>query len=440
MVPVWVRGEESADLIEPVRRELTMLGLGMSVGTPPEGITAEVHVVESFEALEKDPGPAKGRIVLFDAPYTKYGETVRYRSRGASAAAKHGAVACLIRSVGPRSLNTPHTGMMSYEDGVPRIPAAALTLEDSAMLGRMAKRGERIVVRLAMEAHMAPDAPSANVVAEIVGREKPEEIVLVGGHFDCWDSGPGVMDDGGGCVMSWEAVRLMKALDLRPRRTVRCVLFTNEENGLAGAKAYHEAHSAEADRHVLAIETDSGTYRPTGFGFTGSPEARAIVVELAARHLAAIGASEITEDGGGADIGPMMREGVPGMGLRVDGPYFDVHHTAADTFDKVAPDDLRRCVAAMAVMAYAVADLESPLPRAEPDAARATKQARISVGSSRQSNQRILVHGEQSGFESAQQTEEGNVGGTSRDDVVGRHRSAEPEALRDVALRRAEPL
>ncbi len=363
MVPHWVRGEESAELIAPRHRALPMLGLGGSVGTPPEGITADVMVVGSYEDLASRAAEAEGKIVLFNVPFTSYGQTVRYRGGGAVAAARVGAVAALLRSVTPHSLQSPHTGAMGYAAGVPRIPYAALTVEDAELLQRMVDRGERVVVRLTMGAHSLPDVASRNVVAELRGSERPEEIVVLGGHIDSWDVGQGAMDDGGGSVAAWEAVRLIQRLGLRPRRTLRVVLWTNEENGLRGALAYRDAHRNELDRHVLAIESDAGVFRPRGFGFGGSAEAYAIVSQLG-NLLAPIDAGTIAPRGGGADIGPLMRAGVPGMGLMVDGAkYFWYHHTDADTIDKLNPADMARCVAAMAVMAYVVADMPQPLPR-----------------------------------------------------------------------------
>jgi carboxypeptidase Q len=363
MVPRWVRGRESATLLEPRRQELPMLGLGGSIGTPAEGITADVLVVSSFDDLAARTTQAAGKIVLFDVPFTSYGETVQYRGRGAVAAARAGAVASLVRSVTPVSLRTPHTGGMRYAEGVPRIPHAALTVEDAEMLHRMQARGERIVVRLQMEAETLADVPSRNVVAEIVGSELPDEVVVLGGHIDSWDVGQGAMDDGGGCVAAWEAVRLMKELGLRPRRTVRVVMWTNEENGLRGGSGYRDAHLAELDNHVLAIESDGGVFKPEGFGFTGSDSAYDVVAQVG-QLLDRIEAGRITRGGGGADIGPIMALGVPGMGLSVDGSrYFWYHHTEADTLDKLDPDEIARSVAAMAVMAYVVADLPEPLPR-----------------------------------------------------------------------------
>jgi carboxypeptidase Q len=363
MVPRWIRGEESAVLLEPRAKSLHMLSLGGSVATPPEGVTGEVRVVGSFDELEARAGEAEGKIVLFNVPFTTYGQTVRYRGRGAIAAARAGAVASMIRSVTPHSLSTPHTGAMGYNDSVPRIPHVALTVEDAELLQRMADRGERIVVRLSLSARQEPDVPSRNVMGELVGSERPDEVVVMGGHIDSWDVGQGAMDDGGGCVVAWEAVKLLQRLGLRPRRTVRVVMWTNEENGLRGGRAYRDAYRDQLDRHVLAIESDGGVFEPQGFGFSGSDEAFAIVQQIG-RLLERIGAGTVTEGGGGADIGPIMREGVPGMGLRVEGErYFWYHHTDADTLDKLDPREMALCVAAMAVMAYVAADLPEPLPR-----------------------------------------------------------------------------
>jgi carboxypeptidase Q len=368
MVPHWVRGAESLELTSPVTRSLTMLGLGNSVGTPPAGITAEAVVVRSFDELDALGERVRGKIVVYNVPFTTYGATVQYRGAGASRAARHGAVAALVRSVTPVSLQTPHTGAMNYAPDQPKIPAAAITIEGAELLQRMNDRGERPTLRLKMEAKFLPDAESANVVAEIRGSEKPDEVVLVSGHFDSWDVGQGAHDDAGGCIIAWETVRLLKELGLRPRRTIRAVLYTNEENGLRGGTAYLEAHRAELAKHILAIESDSGTYRPEGFGLAAaaSPQARADLEEIA-KLLGGIRASRIAPNGGGADIGPLMRAGVIGASLDVDGThYFDIHHTPADTLDKIDPQDLALCVAAMAVMAYTVADMPTALNASTP--------------------------------------------------------------------------
>jgi carboxypeptidase Q len=366
MVPHWVRGAESLELVSPVRKNLPMLGLGNSVGTPPEGLTAEAVVVRNFDELEALGEKLRGRIVVYNVPFTNYGATVAYRGGGPSRAAKYGAVAAIVRSVTPVSLQSPHTGALRYDADhpeIPKIPAAAVTIEGAELLQRMQERGEHPQLHLKMEAKFLPDAESANVVAEIKGREKPDEVVVVGGHLDSWDVGQGAQDDGGGVIVSWETVRLLKELGLRPRRTIRVVLFTNEENGVRGGNGYRDAHKSEMANHVLAIESDSGVFRPTGFGLDekATPQARADFVEIA-KLLSGIRADRIAPDGEGTDIGPMMKEGVTGASLDVDGThYFDIHHTQADTFDKVNPQELAACVAAMAVMAYVVADMPDRL-------------------------------------------------------------------------------
>ena len=363
MVPRWVRGAESAELLSPRPQRLPLLALGGSIGTPAQGITAEVLIVTSFDDLKTRGSEARGKIVLYDVPFTSYGATVQYRGTGAIEAAKVGAVAALVRSVTPYSMRTPHTGGMRYDSTVTRIPAAAITVEDSEMLHRMQRRGERISVRLTMGAQMLPDVQSRNLVGEIRGRERPEEVVVIGGHIDSWDVGSGAMDDGGGVVIAWEAVRLLHQLGLRPRRTIRVVGWTNEENGLRGGLAYRDAHAAELERHVLAIESDGGVFRPVGFGFSGSDSARAILRQVVPL-LKPLGADSLLASGGGADIGPVMQRGVPGMSHVVDGTrYFWYHHTEADTPDKLDPREVAQNVAAMAIMAYVVADLPERLPR-----------------------------------------------------------------------------
>jgi carboxypeptidase Q len=364
MVPKWVRGAESAEIVEPARHAMVMLGLGDSVGTPPEGVQADVLVVHSFEELDAQAAAVRGRIVLYNVPFTSYGETVRYRSTGPSRAAHHGAVASLVRAVGPAGLRTPHTGALTYAADAPKIPAAAITAEDADRLQRMADRGARIVVRLKMDAHFDPDAVSANVVGEIRGRELPGEFVVVGGHLDSWDVGAGASDDGGGCVVTWEALRLMKKLNLRPRRTVRVVLFTNEENGGRGGAAYRDQHRAELAKHVMMLESDGGVFRPLGVGFTGSEGARTTVKAIATL-LSGIAADQVSAGGGGADIGPSVQEAhIPAMSLDVDGAkYFLIHHTPADTIDKIDPVEMAKCAATVAVLAYVIADLPQRLAR-----------------------------------------------------------------------------
>lgn len=365
-VPHWVRGNESATLNIPFSRNLPMLGLGGSVGTTEEGITGEVLVVQSFEELEQRSSEAKGKIVLFNAKFTSYGATVTYRVNGASEAAKHGAIASLIASVASYSMQTPHTGVMRYAEDIPKIPHAAITVEDALLMQRFADRGEKLEVTLKMEAETLPDADSRNVIAEITGSEFPNEIIVLGGHIDSWDVGTGMMDDGGGSVAAWQALKHIKELGLTPKRTIRVVLWTNEENGLAGANEYKrwvEEDEKSMDNHVLAMESDAGVFDPIGFGFTGSEMAFNILTEIG-KPLDSIESGLVSKGGGGADIGPLMREGVPGMGLQVDGEkYFWYHHTDADTIDKLNIDDFNECVATMAVFAFGVADLEEKLPR-----------------------------------------------------------------------------
>ncbi len=362
MVPHWVRGQESLEMVTPRPMKLAMLGLGNSVATPAEGITAEIVAVRNFAELDALGERVRGKIVVYNAPFTSYGATVQYRGFGASRAARYGAVAVLVRSITPVSLQTSHTGALNYDQRQPKIPAAAISIEAAELLQRMYDRGDRTTVRLKMEAKFLPDAESANVVAELRGSEKPDEIVLVSGHFDSWDVGQGAHDDGGGCIIAWEAVRLLKELGLKPRRTIRVVLYTNEENGLRGGNAYRDAHRAALPRHIFAIESDSGTYRPEGLGLaaTAPAQARSNLQEIA-KLLSGIGADGIAPSGGGADIGPIMREGVIGASLDVEGSrYFDIHHTHADTLDKIDPRDLQLCVATMAVFAYTIADLPEP--------------------------------------------------------------------------------
>jgi len=361
-VPHWVRGAESLEVTSPHHLRLPVLGLGLSVGTPSEGIEADALVVDSFLALEQRASEARGKIVVFNEPFKGYGPTVAYRVNGASQAAEAGALAVLVRSVGLDGLRTLHTGMLTYREGVPKIPAAAISGEDADRLTRMAARGERIRLKLTMGAEMLPDADSANVIGEIRGREKPEEIVVVGGHFDSWDVGAGATDDGGGAVAAWEVARLLKTLDLKPRRTIRVVLFTNEENGLRGGLDYRDRYRADLSRHVLMIESDAGVFAPIGFGLSGNETVRSQVTAIASL-LAPVGATHVAATGGGADIGPSITAGrMPAMSLDVDGAkYFLIHHTDADTVDKIHPADLAKCAGALAAMAYVVADMPQRL-------------------------------------------------------------------------------
>lgn len=362
MVPRWVRGRESLDIVEPPLHSVPMLGLGGSVATPPDGIEADVVVVRSFDELTARADQIKGRIVLYNVAYTSYGQTNVYRTTGASRAAQYGAVAALVRSIGPAGLRTPHTGNMTYAEGVARIPAAAIPVEDAERMQRLADRGVRLRVRLQMEARFEPDAESFNVIGEIRGSELPDEVVLVGGHFDSWDVGAGASDDGVGCVVTWEAARLMKKLGIRPRRTVRVVLFTNEENGIRGGNAYRDNYLADAARHVLAIESDSGVFAPARLGFTGSEAAGRMMREIGSL-LEPLGLQEIGGGGGGADIGPIAAAGkVPMLAYQGDPTrYFTIHHTPADTIDRIAPAEVSKAAAALAVVTYVVADARERL-------------------------------------------------------------------------------
>jgi len=360
MVPHWVRGEESASLITPRATPLHMIGLGRSIGTSKAGITAPVIVVGSFDELIKRSGDAKGKMVLFDVPFTSYGETVRYRGGAAAAAARAGAVAALIRSVSSYSIQNPHTGAMNYDTTVVKIPAAALSLEDALMLHRMINRGEKVVVNLRMSAKTLADAPSRNVVAEIRGSEKPD---VLGGHIDSWDVGQGAMDDGGGVVAAWEAVKLIKRLGLKPRRTIRVVLWTNEENGSRGGTGYRDAHRAELDKHVLAMESDNGVFKVLGLGISAGPGGLAMAQDIGSL-FSSFGATKATEGGVDADTDPLNAAGVPTISPTVDGArYFWFHHSSGDTMDKLDPHEMAQNVAFLAVTAFVAADMPGYLPR-----------------------------------------------------------------------------
>ena len=364
MIPRWVRGSESLEITNPPHHNVPLLGLGGSVATPPAGIEADVMVVSNGDDLTKRAAEAKGKIVLFNVPYTNYGETVQYRSGGASMAARLGAVASLVRAVGPMGLRTPHTGGMNYVADVAKIPTAAIPAEDANRIQRLVNRGVKVRLRLKMEAKFDADVESFNVVGEIKGSEKPDEIVLVGGHFDSWDPGMGASDDGVGCVVTWEAARLMKKLNIRPKRTVRVVLFTNEENGTRGGTGYRDQHAAEASNHIFSVESDSGVFSPGRLGFSGSEAARKIIGEIATL-LAPLGLQEVASGGGGADIGPISALGkVPMMAYSGDSnKYFTIHHTPADTVDRIDPSEVSKAAAALSAMIYVVADMPQSLPK-----------------------------------------------------------------------------
>ena len=363
MVPHWERLTERAELVEPVQTALSVLGLGGSAATPAGGIEAPVLCVGGLGALEGLPSEAvKGRIVLFTGPWTGYGPYANVRVHGASVAARKGAVAMLLKAFAPATLDTPHTGVLHYDAGAPAIPAAGLSVEGAGWLERLSAAGLTPRLRLVLASRVHPDAESANVIGEIPGSERPEEIVVIGGHLDSWDVGQGAQDDGVGCVLSLHAAELLQRIGLRPRRTLRVVLFTNEENGSRGGQAYLDAHRAELPSHIAAIESDIGNGLIQGFsldvgGLKPAGEARQAAalkhLQALAPKLAHLGAARFDRGGSGVDIGPMVAAGVPGLGARHDlTKYWDIHHTAADTFDKIDKQDLRKNLAILASLLY----------------------------------------------------------------------------------------
>lgn len=373
-VPKWVRGEpEDVRLTAPREIRLAALALGGSVGTPPGGVEAPVLIVEDFAELRERADEVRDCIVLFNRAMgpdgnggtLSYGDVVPQRTSGAIEAGRLGAVASLIRSVGTADYRLPHTGQMRYSEDVPRIPHAAIAAEDADLIARLLARGRDVRVSMRLSCRDAGLVPSANVIGELRGRERPDEVVVIAAHLDSWDVGQGAHDDGTGVAACIEALRALKELGLRPRRTVRAILYMNEENGLAGGRAYAADFAGELDRHVAAIEMDIGAFGVRGFGVTAGPGGVEMVRELT-RPLAEIGAGEVTQGGGGADIGPLRAHGVPLLGLRSDGTrYFDYHHTEADTLDKVDPTELAKCTAALAYLAYALAESEATLSRLE---------------------------------------------------------------------------
>lgn len=351
-VPVWVRGEASLAVTGPRAEPLRVLALGGSVATPDAGIEAPIVVIRDFTELS---AAVNGKIVLYNHPMLPgtpsidhYGDAVAYRGGGASKAAAFGAVAVLVRSVTTRSLHTLHTGALGYDEAQPKIPAAAITVEDAERLSRLAGAGE-VRVKLRLTPHTEPDADAVNVIGELRGTGRPEEIVVIGGHLDSWDVGQGAADDGAGIVESVEALRLVAKAGA-PKRTIRVVLFANEENGLRGGKAYFAAHGSE--RHVAAVESDIGGGAPQGFGTTASEAQQAWLTPMLA------GSGLFTRpDGGGADISPLTHDGVLAIGLLPDDShYFDVHHTDADTVDKIDPAALADSTGALAALLWQLAN------------------------------------------------------------------------------------
>jgi carboxypeptidase Q len=383
-VPHWVRGEEQAEIIEypgrpaGVIQHLHLTTLGGSVATPPQGISGQVLVVHSFDELRARAGEARGRIVVFDVPFnetlavngragTAYGQGVAYRSQGASAAARVGATAALVRTVGGADYRLPHTGHMSYDPQVPKIPTAALSAEDAMWVARLAAEGP-VTLRLKLLPQSLPDVESHNVIADWAGRERPDDVVIVSGHLDSWDLAQGAIDDGAGVASAMGAVRLLQSLGLHARRTIRFIGWMSEENGSAGGQAYFNLNSAALEHQIVAIESDNGAGRPLGISAHVPPVALAQFSPLMAA-LSPMGATILDrrEEAGGSDVEFLDAAGVPTLAPMVDTrTYFDYHHSAADTLDKIDPDNIRRQVALMAMMAYFVADSPSSLPRLPP--------------------------------------------------------------------------
>ncbi|MFC4729424.1 M28 family peptidase [Coralloluteibacterium thermophilus] len=364
--PVWHRGHERAEVVAPFPQPLLITALGGSVGTGGEAIEAEVVRFGSLDELKAaDPASVRGRIAFIDQKMERfrdgrgYGRVVGARSQGANEASRHGARAVLIRSIGTDSARMPHTGMMRYADDVTPIPAAALSIPDADQLARILERGQPVRVRLDIDAETRGEYTSHNVIGEIVGSERPDEIVFIGGHLDSWDLGTGAIDDGAGIAITMEAGRLIAALPERPKRTVRVIAFANEEQGLIGAYAYAREHGGDIARQIIGAESDFGAGRIYALRAGVKPEAREAIARIG-EVLAPIGIAYEAEGGSpGPDVGPMVQRGMAWAQLAQDGTdYFDYHHTANDTLDKIEPAALDQQVAAYAVFAYLAAEAE----------------------------------------------------------------------------------
>lgn len=380
-VPHWVRGEETASLIEyPGQAENTaqkvvLTALGGSVATPAEGVTAPVLYCKNFEELQSlGREKVAGKIVLFDYHFDKqmaaegrggdaYAEAVVYRGDAPSAAARLGAIACVIRSVGGAEYRLPHTGQTNYADDAPKIPAAAVTAEDADLIGALSREGT-LRMHLVLTPQQLPETTSYNVIGDLKGSEHPEQLVIASGHLDSWDLGTGAIDDGAGVAVSMEAAHVLQQLHLRPKRTVRVIAWMNEENGLRGGKAYADDNAAGMANHFAAIETDGGAGHPLGLNMKSKPEVKAMFAPVG-KVLQECGAGVLNfTEHAGADIGPMETKGVPTFAPIQDSrTYFHYHHTAADTLDKIVPRELAENAAVVAVTAYALANMEGPLPR-----------------------------------------------------------------------------
>lgn len=386
MVPHWVRGAETGELVEyagqapQTTQKIVLTALGGSVATPAAGLTAEVVVVRDFNELQLlGRERVAGKIVLFDVHFDRqmaaqgyggdaYGQVAGYRVAGPSAAARLGAVASLVRSVGGSQNRLAHTGAMRYAEDAPRIPAAAISSEDADLIVSLLKEG-KVRLHLTLTPQQLPDTPSYNVVADLKGSERPEEVVIVSGHLDSWDLGTGAIDDAAGVAVAMQTAQLLKQLNLRPRRTIRVIAWMNEENGLVGGRTYAREHAAELGQHYAAIESDRGAGHPLGFEAMVNPEVLPMIAPVS-EILRSQGAGLVRRtEGTEADISPIAAQGVPAFGLWQDTrTYFNYHHTAADTLDKVSPRELAENAAAMAVLAYALANLPQPLPRTPPQA------------------------------------------------------------------------
>ncbi|MBP9146831.1 MAG: M28 family peptidase [Thermoanaerobaculia bacterium] len=375
-VPRWERGTAEGEILSPFPHASSLAALGGSIGTPESGIEAEVVATENLESLAAlAPESVKGRIVYLGERMQRshdgsgYGKTVAIRWGGAMAAAKLGAVAVLIRSVGTDSNRLPHTGSMGYEEGVTKIPAAALSMPDADLLEQAVASGRPVRFRLRLTSRMLPEVESANVIGELRGRERPEEVVILSGHLDSWDLGTGALDDAAGIGNVIEAARLISKLASRPRRTIRIVLYANEEFGLSGGKTYAVEHAAEVPLHQAALESDLGTGRVYRLRTAFAAQDAALAGELAAA-LAPLGIEHdpATPASGGADISPLRPLGVPMVDLSHDATtYFDYHHTANDTADKLVPADMAQATAAFATAAWILADRPALLARVPPE-------------------------------------------------------------------------
>ena len=380
-VPHWVRGAETGELVEytgrpsGISQRVVLTALGGSGATPAAGLTAQVLVVSSFDELKARAAEVKGRIVLFDVPFDQnmadrglagqaYGQGSNYRTNGPRMAAELGAAAALVRSVGGANYRLPHTGATNLQDGA-RIPAAAVTVEDSMLMSRLAKRGP-LTMRLVLTPQILPDADSYNVIADLPGTDKPEEVVIVSGHLDSWDLATGAHDDAAGVASAMAVFDTLRKLDYRPRRTIRLIAWMNEENGTRGARTYLEANTANAATHIGAIESDNGAGRPFGLRASVPASSNRLFAPLQAA-LQPIGAGVFQRQDAlsTGDLSGLERAGVPSFAPLIDtSRYFDYHHTAADTLDKLDPDNLRRHVALMATTAWFLANVEEPIGRA----------------------------------------------------------------------------